>query len=126
MNAVKARKPYFIMLNHSTLSAGTTQDLATAVRNATGRAFIWTGISIWVTDSDDVSFSIKTTTEEAFMSNRLRANALGASATSSVSVLQLVEPFRIEPGIELTSTVESHEASGTTTAIQIQLHGFLE
>ena len=126
MNNNGTVKPYFIMLDHSAIAAGTTQDLASAVRNTTGRPFIWVSLSIWVTDADDVSFSLKTTTEEAFFSGRMRANALGASATSSVSKLELATPYRIDPGIELVSTIESHESSGTTTAVQLQLHGYLE
>jgi hypothetical protein len=119
-------KPYFIVLNHSSIAAGVTQDLPSAVRNSTGRPFIWTALSVWVTDTDDISFSIKTTTEDSFFNDRLRANSIGASNTGSVSKLELATPYRIGSGIELTSTVESHEASGTTSAVQIQLHGYLE
>lgn len=125
-NNGRSVKPYFIVLDHSSIAGGATQDLATAVRNATGRPFIWTALSVWVTDTDDISFSIKTTTEDAFFSGRLRANSIGASSTGSVSKLELATPYRIGSGVELTSTVESHESSGTTAAVQIQLHGYLE
>ncbi|MEC9331349.1 MAG: hypothetical protein VX409_02840 [Verrucomicrobiota bacterium] len=124
----RERKPYFIPLTWTSVAAGASADLSSAVRNATGRPFVITEIGLFSSkDSTTSTYAIfdltfSTTTEESFMPSAIKVPSI--VGMSSDPKIELPIPYVLGAGIEITGTATNTEAN--TNSLYVTLVGYLD